>query len=253
MKKVFAATVLFIGVLMYGGAAKAVVVELRFDDAAGAGGPSNPGSVLGTIANFDGNTDSTGLLFEGLPHAIVGHDSEVQCGVFDAAGSCSVTQNSEGVGVRRSSGDSGQLDNTGRDEFLAFNFNQPLHLLRIDFELVDSNDEAFLALTDNPTDPFQTILGSGNIIGTGACGPGVDDGSGPPSDGLECEVSLGPGGIWVPETHWLIIGTPLGDGGDNMRIESLVVEKVPEPITLLLLGAGLVGMGIFRRRGKQAF
>ena len=55
MRKIIGTTVLLFGMLLYGAAANAVVVELRFDDPAQAGGLNNDGTPLATIADFDGN------------------------------------------------------------------------------------------------------------------------------------------------------------------------------------------------------
>jgi hypothetical protein len=40
------------------------------------------------------------------------------------------------------------------------------------------------------------------------------------------------------------------DGDDSFRIESIVIEQIPEPMSLALFGSAIVGLGLARRRRK---
>jgi len=229
----FAAAVM--GAALTAGAASAAPVEFRFDNPLPGGGSNPPPFTQGGI------TATTG------------------CTVYNPLSGtvCSVTQNSEGLGViwnRPGNPDdtSGALDGSFRSEALTFTFSQKVRIVRIDFEDVNDIDIDFFLLhihehdesaliIDGITKGFGRISSGLGINGATTSCSGVDDGAG----GKECDVN-------VSAMNWtgnsFTFGGPNLDSDDAFRVESIVIEAIPEPMTLALFGSTLLGLGIVRRR-----
>jgi hypothetical protein len=218
------------------GAAVAAPVEFRFDNPLPGGG-ANP------LPSFT--------------HG--GLTATTSCAVYNPLSGtvCSVTQNAEGLGAiwnRPGNPDdtSGELDGSFRAESLTITFNQKVRIVRIDFEDVTDIDFDFFLVHIHEHDESALIIdgvnkGFGRISsGLGINGAttscsGVDDGSG----GKECDVTLA-------ALNWtgtsFTFGGPNLDSDDAFRIESIVVEAIPEPMSMALFGSTLLGLGFARRR-----
>jgi PEP-CTERM motif len=220
------------------GAASAAQVEFRFDSPLPGGG-SNP------LPSF-----SQG-----------GVTATPTCSVNNPLSGtvCSVTQNSEGLGVTWNrpgipDDTSHDIDGLFRTENLTITFSKNVRILRVDFERVTDidqdlpfplpdihiHDESALII-DGVNKGFGHISSALGIAGATANCSGVDDGD----SGTECEVDLS--ALNWSGTAFTFGGTGL-DIDDGFRIESIVIEQIPEPMTLALFGSALIGLGVTRRR-----
>lgn len=222
------------------GAANAAPLEIRFDNPAGGGYDPvvNPGPVFA-----QGGVSVT-------------------AGCSTTGYACSLTQNAEGLGVFSWTSVFGvpvpdtdaDLDGFGSKETLHLTFNGSYRILRVDFERVTdididlpwplpdihTHDESVLMI-DGVNMGFGQISSALGIAGATATCSGVDDGD----TGTECEVNLA--ALNWYGTTFSFGGVNL-DGDDAFRIESIVIEAIPEPMSLALFASALVGFGATRRR-----
>jgi hypothetical protein len=221
------------------GAAMAAPVEIRFDNPAGGGYDplSNPAPVFsqgGVTVTASCSTTGFG---------------------------CSLTQNAEGLGAFSWTSflgfpvpdTNGDIDGLGSKESINLTLNGSYRILRVDFEGVTdididrwllpdihTHDESALII-DGVNKGFGQISSALGIAGATANCSSVDDGD----SGTECEVNLA-GLNWFGTTF--TFGGGNLDNDDGFRIESIVIEAIPEPMSVAMFGSALFGFGMARRR-----
>jgi hypothetical protein len=108
------------------------------------------------------------------------------------------------------------------------------HLIATNSAILQTAGFASLAetLADNDGDTFGVNFSQANATAIGATGAPLD-----------------PDVLWVDVTDTLTLsGTP---GSNATGISNSFIEAVPEPASLLVLGAGMAGLGLLRRRRKN--
>ncbi len=161
-----------------------------------------------------------------------------------------LTQTSNGIGVKSGFFDSGQVDNIGDDEAVVFDFGGQALWSSIslsvasffdDYRIYGSNDSSVLSCT---TGGLTCLTSVSSLLASGS------------GSGLGGSVNVG---LSSSPFQYLIATTP-GGAGDGYRISSLDAiaapmdaTPVPLPAALPLLAGGLGLMGfVGRRRNRKA-
>lgn len=126
-------------------------------------------------------------------------------------------------------------------------------------------DSAYVSLwSDDPSKPFRindwifeysTFSGTFGPSGVDLCSRYYDDPAPPscPAPSLNVETGWATKPLVVPESGWYWIGFALGEVAEGtvpsvLALDNVRYQVVPEPASVALLGLGLAGLAIARRR-----
>lgn len=149
--------------------------------------------------------------------------------------SAQVARSVNGLGVRGGDSNS-EVDGESGDEILEFDFSQEVEIQSISFMFFDGNDEAEIFDYDARFlwDEYVTTITKN-----------------------ETSTNSGVSSFTFSDNFFTsLLGVGTTDSGDNFTIRSLTVNTktaaaVPEPSVIGLLGIGLIGLGLCRRRSSS--
>lgn len=131
--------------------------------------------------------------------------------------SANVSRDSHGLGVRNGHLDSSDIDGRWRNDYLTLTFDNAVSLRGFNFSHDTRNDE------------FDLYV-----------------------DGVSVVHNLETTGGWEMFSFGTYIGNSFtvraSDWNDNFVLSGMKIETVPEPALFALMGFGLLGLGVMRRR-----
>lgn len=146
-----------------------------------------------------------------------------------------IARSVNGLGVKGGDTNS-EVDGGNGDELVVFDFSQEVEIQSISFMFFDGNDEAEII-------DFDARLFWEKYVET--------------ITKDETSTNAGVSSFTFSDNFFTsLLGVGTTDGGDNFTIRSLTVNtktaaSVPEPSVIGLLGIGLIGLGMCRRRSSS--
>lgn len=220
------------------GSAQAATIDYSFPNS-----PLNPGNVI---------PNSLTKTVGGVTVTVTAWAATGANGTYERAGITTVPAN-QGLGVCNKTETGcygvpgnmesplGNVDNLGSNELLMFVFSKPVNILSA---ILDPHN-----VGGSPDRDASYWVGSfGDITGLTVADFGtatnVDNPNG--SDAYTMTFAGSPYG-----TVLLLSASILEPFNDNFRVKGISVEYVPEPVTIGLLGASLLGLGVAARRRRS--